>query len=118
MAEPEPRIVETARQALDARARDLDDLTIARLRAARLRALDVRPVSPWRSKWVAVAGLATAAIAVVLVAGPLWLRPVGPSALSVAGLEDLELLSTREHPEFFGDLEFYDWLSHRRNGTG
>lgn len=118
MADSESRVVEAARQVLDTRARDLDEITSARLRAARLRALDARPVPRWRSQWVALAGVATAAIAVVLVAGPLWLRPAGPPPLSVAGLEDLELLSTREHPEFFGDLEFYDWLAHRRHGTG
>jgi hypothetical protein len=118
MTDPESRIVERARQALDARARDLDEITSARLRAARLRALDARFASRWRLNWLAVTGLATAALAVVLVTGHLWLRPPAAPSLTVAGLEDLELLSTREHPEFYGDLEFYDWLAHRRHGTG
>lgn len=118
MTDPDSPLVGRARRELDERARGLDDITIARLRAARLRALDVATVSPWRSRWMAAAGLATTAVAVVLVAGHFWLRPPSTPAQAVAGLEDLELLSSREQPEFFRELDFYDWLAHRRNGTG
>lgn len=117
MSEIEPKVRERARRELDGLAHDLDELTVARLRAARRRALDRPRAWSWGWNGVAAAGLATAALAVVLVAGHLWLNQT-PAPLVVVGLEDLEMLSAREQPEFFSELDFYDWLAHRRNGTG
>jgi hypothetical protein len=103
-----------ARRALDAAARQLDTLTLARLRAARLRALDqARPAAPWRPGWrLAAGGFAAAGLATLVAVGLLWFS--APAPLTVAGIDDLELLSTQENPEFYADLDFYHWLASRR----
>jgi hypothetical protein len=103
-----------ARRALDAAARQLDALTLARLRAARLRALDqVRPAARGRPDWrLAAGGFAAAGVATLVAVVLLWFS--APAPLTVAGIDDLELLSTQENPEFYADLDFYHWLASRR----
>ena len=107
----------TDKQLLDAAARlrheserALDELTIARLRAARLNAA-ARALGRLRF-WTFAGGVAAAGMALAL-AGVIWLR--APSDLPDAqptepALADLELLVT-DSPEFYGNLEFYEWLA-------
>jgi ferric-dicitrate binding protein FerR (iron transport regulator) len=107
----------TDKQLLDATARlrheserALDELTIARLRAARLNAA---AHSPGRRRfWTLAGGVAAAGMALAL-AGVIWLRV--PSELPNAQpteppLADLELLAT-DSPDFYGNLDFYEWLA-------
>ncbi|MFL6655514.1 MAG: hypothetical protein ACJ8KA_12050 [Sulfurifustis sp.] len=112
MTTPEERdIVETARRVLHRSERDCDELTVARLRAARRRALEAEPRPAFR-RW-SLAGAVAAAATIAGLAGVLWLQtpsdmaPV-PTASSVA---DIDLLTTNESPEFYNDLDFYDWLA-------
>lgn len=105
------------RDLLDAAARlrresehALDELTIARLRAARLNA--AAHALGRRHFWTFAGGVAAAGFALAI-AGVLWLR--APSELPAAppneaALADLELLDT-DSPEFYGNLEFYEWLT-------
>jgi len=83
----------------------LDELTIARLHAARRRAIDARPR---RLVWLAAGGLATAALTATLVAFLLFAPAVAPP---VSGLEQFDLLSDNDGLELYRDLEFYRWLA-------
>ena len=93
---------------LDESARELDADVAARLRQARYRALEAKP-RPFF--WLLPAsGLAAASVAVLAVA--LWLyQPARPAPMQ--GMEDLEILTSKENLELFDDLEFYHWLAER-----
>lgn len=89
---------------------DLDELSSAKLRAARLRAVEHagRQSRPWRL-WLPAA--ATAMLLVVVTS--VWLqRPVelAPAVPAVA-FEDMELLAGPEELEFYESLEFVTWLA-------
>jgi len=101
----ESRFIAAAKAALDQSVQQLDEPTIARLRAARLRALEPRPR---RLAWLAASGLATAALSAALVAVLLFAPAATPPA---TGLEQLELLSENDSLELYRDLEFYRWLA-------
>jgi hypothetical protein len=115
--ETETKLNNLARRLLDQAATELDVGTIARLRAARQQAIEQGLRRPGRMhpNWlVPVRGLVTAGV-VLAVTGWLWFsvpdtRPVQASA------DDLELLSAQENPEFFADLDFYDWLDNTDAG--
>lgn len=95
--------------ALDDRAGDLDARTLARLAAARERALSRRPSPLGRMarRWQAIGGLALAASVVLGVS--VWLHgPMqGPMPPSPA---ELEMLAEDEELELLEKLEFFRWL--------
>jgi hypothetical protein len=114
MIDDENTFLDNARRTLDTAANDIDELTSARLRAARLRALDTgRRVPPWRRGWIVVTGgFAAAGLAALVATALLWVTPPTPHApVSIADADDLELLATQENPDFFDELDFYDWLA-------
>ena len=117
MTEPtEDKLLDAAAQLRRESERGLDELTIARLRAARLNA--ATHASGRRRSWTFAGGLATAALALAI-AGVIWLRaPSGPLDVppNEPALADLELLET-ESPEFYGNLEFYEWLASRSDAS-
>lgn len=98
-----------AKRSLDQAADNLDPGTVARLHAARKRALAAhgQPRKPWINVWVPAGALA-AGIAVML-AILVWFTV--PSNLPPTDIEDLELLAAHEDIEFYSDLDFYDWLA-------
>jgi hypothetical protein len=100
---------ERARAELDRAAGALDDFTVARLRAARKNALTAsqRPMH-WLN-WLPLS--ATAAIVAVVVTA-LWWQPLDPTGLAA---EELEWSLVRDDPDFFTDLEFYDWIRHEQD---
>ncbi len=122
MTDETGRKLETqARRLLDDAAQHLDADTVARLRAARARAWQLAEQAPRapaarppRRWWLPVGGLAVAGI-VLAVAGTLWLA--APGGAPVTGLEDVELLASKESPEFYADIEFYNWLASRTDAT-
>lgn len=108
----EQELQEAARRLRQKNELECDDFTVARLRAARLRALEARR-RPFLMSWQALGGIATAGIAAAL-AGVLWLK--APSDLpsprgSETPVADIELLTTKESPDFYTELDFYDWLA-------
>ncbi len=115
--ETETNLIDVAKRLLDQAERDLDAGTIARLRAVRQQAIErgrgrsklLRP--DWR---LPVRGLVTAAV-VLAVTGLLWFSVPDTKPLQ-ASVDDLELLSAQETPEFFADLDFYDWLDDTNAG--
>ncbi|MDH3671568.1 MAG: hypothetical protein OES46_10435 [Gammaproteobacteria bacterium] len=98
-----------AKRSLDQAADNLDADTVARLHAARKRAIAAHRQrrKPRINVWVPTGALA-AGLAVV-VATFMWF--VVPTSLPPAGIEDLELLVAHEGIEFYADLDFYDWLA-------
>lgn len=87
-----------------------DELTIARLRAIRLKAVAAAPAR--RRSW-GIAGAVAAAGMTLAIAGLLWLKsPSEPPAAPAgeASVADIDLLTT-ENPDFYGNLDFYRWLA-------
>jgi hypothetical protein len=106
----EDKLLDAAAQLRRESERGLDELTIARLRAARLNA--AVHASGRRRFWSFAGGVAAAGLALAIT-GVIWLRaPSGPLDVppNEPALADLELLVT-ESPEFYGNLEFYEWLA-------
>ena len=111
MMETEDKFLNAAKRALDEAEKNLDAGTVTRLRAARRAAIEQGLQRPLRMRpgWLLpVGGFATAAI-VFAVAGLLWFSAPNPNLLQ-ANVSDIELLTAHENPEFFADLDFYDWL--------
>jgi hypothetical protein len=111
MMETEDKFLNAAKRALDDAEKNLDGGTVARLRAARREAIEqgLRRPARLRPGWLLpVGGFATAAI-VFAVAGLLWFSAPNPNLLQT-NVSDIELLTAHENPEFFADLDFYDWL--------
>ena len=111
MMETEDKFLDAAKRALDEAEKNLDAGTVTRLRTARLEAIEqgLRRPSRMRPGWLLpLGGFATAAI-VFAVAGLLWFSTPNPNLLQ-ANVSDIELLTAHENPEFFADLDFYDWL--------
>ena len=103
----ETRFITAVKRELDRSAEALDGLTLARLRGARLRALDAQP-RPRR--WLITGGLATATLSAALVAVLLFAPGAAPP---LAGLEQFDLLSENDNLDLYEDLEFYRWLAVR-----
>lgn len=101
--EQETRLLRAVRDELDRRAAGLDELTLARLRGARRRALAARP----RRGWLVAGGLAAGALAAGLAA---FLLLTPPAAPPVPGLEQIDLLSAADL-DLYKDMEFYHWLA-------
>lgn len=106
------RIAARARVELAAAAEQLDADTRRRLAQARYAALDALPRARgfrWR---YAVGGVAAAGVVAVLVSALGLLQPA-PTHAPVAeqALADIDLLATTDGPDFYVELEFYEWLA-------
>jgi hypothetical protein len=103
-------IAARARRHLDRTSAELDTVTVARLRAARLRALDgrVTPREPSRQRRLALAGAGAFG---VLAALSWWLRAPRGNHLLAESFEDVEILADADDLEIYDDdVEFYRWL--------
>ncbi|MGI9330158.1 MAG: hypothetical protein ACR2QB_05525 [Gammaproteobacteria bacterium] len=120
MNEPDGKTTTPEQEAFAARlgqrlrdsAEELDGPARSRLNQARHSALqEIRPRSWWLGA-PALAGLATAAVAIIAVS--LWLPATqAPQPLVPEGIQetDLELLMAEESLDMLEDLEFYTWLA-------
>ena len=114
----EDKFLQGAKRALDAAEQNLDAGTVARLRAARRQAIEHglhRPVRARPGWLLPVGGFATAGI-VLAVAGLLWFSAPNGNFMR-AGVGDIELLTAQENPDFFTELEFYEWLEGSENAV-
>lgn len=104
--EKEARFVATLKRELDRSTESMDGMTVIRLRAARLRALEAhsRPRA-----WLLVGGLAGTGVAAALVA----ILLMTPAAPPITGLEQFDMLSENDSIELYDNLEFYRWLAAR-----
>jgi hypothetical protein len=114
------------KQDLDKSSEELDELTLARLGAARRRAVeagsehagfrlgDILALSSTGKIAIAMAGL-------LLVASLLILKSTQPppqvqlQALSL--MEDMELLGAAEELEFYQDMDFYLWVTDEQDSS-
>jgi hypothetical protein len=117
------RLTGAVRRVLDEATGKLDDATLKRLGAARERALATAKAGPRaphirRAGWLWPLGAAISASLVAAVGAWLWFAtPAANGPPMAASVDDLELLATREAPDFYADLEFYAWLaSHQDAG--
>ncbi|BAU49356.1 hypothetical protein SVA_2808 [Sulfurifustis variabilis] len=113
MSDEERTMEQGAKRLLDGAARNLDAQTLTRLRHARAeawrRAEEAnRDRTPGRAAWWLPVGAVAAGLALG-VAVALWMAQ--PRHLPVLAAEDLELLAAGEGPEFYADLEFYQWVA-------
>jgi hypothetical protein len=112
----EKKFLQDAKRALDAAEKNLDIGTSARLRAARRTAIDegLQKSSKTRPGWLLpVGGFATAGIALA-VAGLLWFSAPNGNLMQ-SSMSDMELLAAHENPDFFAEMEFYEWLEGKEN---
>ena len=112
----EEKFLNAAKRALDDAEKNLDAGTVARLRSARRTAIEagLAKSAKTRPGWLLpVGGFATAGIALA-VAGLLWLSAPNGNLMQ-AGMGDMELLTAHENPDFFTELEFYEWLEGNEN---
>jgi len=111
--QPDKRLVDRSRQALDHALEDLDAATISRLNRIRHTALAETRARRWHW-WIPASGLATACA--VLVAVNLSPRAPGTPTQVESPLGDLELLASSENLEMLEELEFYAWLETELDG--
>ena len=95
------------RQRLERSVDEVDELTGARLRAARKRAIATVTEPHGLSTWLSAGGFATAAVVVLTLV--LWNGEVDPLPSGLAQA-DWELLAEADLP-LIEELDFYDWLA-------
>lgn len=116
--EKERRFLEKVRGLLDESAEALNPETDLRLRQMRAQALE-RPVERRFSlftahRWITVGGFATVVTAVLAVF--FWSHAPSPD-FPPKQEEDLEILTSQEHIDFYKDLEFFRWLEAKEHGS-
>ena len=114
----EEKFLQEAKRVLDTAENNLDAGTVARLRTARRAAIAEGQLisANTRPGWLLpVGGFATAGIALA-VAGLLWFSAPNGNLMQ-AGMSDMELLTAQENPDFFTELEFYEWLDGGENAV-
>ncbi|MBU1405960.1 MAG: DUF3619 family protein [Proteobacteria bacterium] len=107
-----------ARKSLDAGSDNLDPAICSRLAKARLIAVEKGLPCGQRSRVWRVAPI-TASLAVMLVVAFLFFK-TGTDQLHPNGesLADLEIITSAEAPDFYADLDFYQWLAEDENHAG
>jgi hypothetical protein len=96
------RFVEAVKRQLDTQSEALDELTLARLRAARKRALEAG--TGRRRYWLPALGTATAAV--LALAFLLW-----PASRELpVTLDDWEIVASQDDLELIEEYDFYEWL--------
>jgi hypothetical protein len=110
--ERELAFVEEVKKTLHEKGEKLDPEILIKLSAMQGRVIEDRGsrfTGLWRLIRLPVMALLSAGLIVMLTLvffrGPVTLRN------SFAGLDDLDLLTSSEGPDFYADLDFYDWLA-------
>ncbi len=110
--EEEKLFLENVNGLLDEGIRNLDRSVQQRLEEARTEALKSGMqkhagfFTPLR--WAMVGGFATIMAAAV---GLLFWLPTSPVILPAKNIEDLEIITSAEHIDFYQNLDFYFWLA-------
>jgi hypothetical protein len=108
------------KQRLDNSTEELDELTLARLAAARRRAVEAGSnPAIFRLGEILALGRSTSTLLVMagilLVASILVLKstqsPVEESLRAISLIEDMELLGAGQELEFYQDMDFYLWVT-------
>lgn len=99
----------STRKTLDSGCDNLDVSIRRRLTRARMAALDQKRSRVARRWWWMAAPL-TAGLAIALVIS-VYFQGGREGIGSVGEVADLEIITALESPEFYADLEFYQWLA-------
>ena len=114
-------MLQQVRQALDDSVDNLDEMTRARLQAARKRAIgSAIQQSGWR-RWLQprpAVTLPVGAMAMVLVAVVSLHIYRAPTAITAPDAEVLEMLTAVDDLEILQDMEFYEWLESHEATAG
>ena len=108
----EKLFLENVEGLLNEGAENLDGRTKQRLEHIRIEAL--KSVEEKRAgfftplRWAMVAGFASATVAAV---GLLFWLPTSPVVLPAKHIEDLEIITSVDHIDFYQNLDFYRWLA-------
>ena len=105
-ADGDRQFLEQVKRQLDRHAAGVDDLTAVRLGAARRHAL--KPQVRVAQRWLPVAGLATAAAALLAVL--VLMQPLHRTE------PDADLWMTQDDIEVIEELDFYAWLEATQPG--
>ncbi|GMR09149.1 MAG: hypothetical protein BMS9Abin26_2163 [Gammaproteobacteria bacterium] len=112
----EDKFTGKVRRALDDSAADLDELTLARLRAARANAVAAaEKKTSGHSYWLPAAGFATVLVAVSAVL--LTTLNNGEVMPGIDG-DDLEMLSSIDSLDLLDNMDFYEWLEADAESAG
>jgi hypothetical protein len=111
----ERELIDAAERILRQREQELDGLTSARLRAARLRAVEQARQSRFHrlaGRWTGIAVAAT-------IAAVVWFTV--PANFTIPGSDDAVLaqfdLPAEDNLELYRDLEFYGWLASQEGAS-
>lgn len=108
----EQDFLKQVKQALDESTDNLDAAARSRLNQARQAALQELKKSPrHRTKawWMIPAG-GTAVAAIAVLSSVLYFRTSGLVALPHDGINDLEIVASRDQLDMYENLDFYLWL--------
>ena len=105
----EQQFIQEVKAGLDRTLQELDPVTQARIKAARMTALENARYQPgWLRRNRVVVATAMSALLAVSV----WLIQKPASNGSNLPLDDLPLLTATEDFELYRELEFYQWLEY------
>jgi hypothetical protein len=117
--EQEKNFLGKIRDLLNDGVENLDGQTKKRLEEVRNRALGAAGRRRWasftRPRWIMVGGVATATMAALAMV--FWLH-TSPGVFPAKQVEDFEIITSREHIDFYQDLDFYRWLAARESMPG
>lgn len=113
ISDTDEKLTRRARELFLASAARLDAGTLARLKEARLKAVEAAESAPawgWRAPAGAVALLAVAVVGSALWWNGLTSPAAAPEPFTTAGNEDLPIVLTSDNLDMYADLDFYQWL--------
>jgi hypothetical protein len=113
----ERELINAAERLLKQQELQIDELTGARLRAARLRALDHAGVQRfgWFNPRAFIGASVAAAFAMLLwISAPMVLPDLNGQDAMIA---QMDLATDEDALEFYSDLEFYDWLANEDDAS-
>jgi len=105
------------RSSLDASVNNLDDEVCSRLVKSRRKALESRGAHQHQGmKWFKLAFAGLALIVLIWLAGVLFF-PEKNAIMAGVTIEDLEIATSGENPDFYKDMDFYLWLSTKKDSA-
>jgi hypothetical protein len=110
----EELFLQQARRVLDASVENLGDDVSSRLAMSRRAALKSRKAPHSQGiKWLRFAFAGFVVAALIWIAGVLFI-PERNEIAAGATIEDLEIVTSGENPDFYRDIDFYLWLSTKK----
>lgn len=115
ISDTDDKLTRRARELFLASAAGLDAGTLARLKEARLKAVEAACEPQAASGGWRVPAGAMALLAVAVVGSALWWNGLStpaaaPEPFASAGNEDLPIVLTSDNLDMYADLDFYQWL--------